>query len=175
MARARIRTWTPKAIPFGLAIALLGAWEFFVPLVGPYFGFGFESDSAWQFTGQQWELQLGPGIAAFVGGVMLSTPARGWGRLGALLAFLAGAWLVVGPSFYPVYSSGTVHPYGSEWGQALRWLGHFYGVGGLILYFAGYAHGLFTPRTLIQDVPVVPEPTATTRTVVPEQPVTRTP
>ena len=41
--------------------------------------------------------------------------------------------------------------------------------------FAGYAHGLFTPRTLIQDVPVVPEPTATTRTVVPEQPVTRTP
>jgi hypothetical protein len=106
---------------------------------------------------------------------MLMTPARGWGRLGALLAFLAGAWLVVGPSFYPVFSSGTVAPYGSELGKALRWVGHFYGVGGLILYFAGYAHGLFTPRTMIQDLPVVPEPTATTRTVVPEQPVTRAP
>jgi hypothetical protein len=173
MARGRPRTWTPKAIPFGLLIALLGAWAFFVPLVGPYFHFGFYTHTAWQFTGQQWELQLASGIAAFVGGVMLITPQRGWGRIGAALAFLAGAWLIVGPAFYPVFSSGKVAPYGSEIGMALRWVGHFYGVGGLILYFAGYAHGLFTRRTLIQEVPVAPEPTATTRTVVPEQPVTR--
>jgi hypothetical protein len=173
MARGRPRTWTPKAIPFGLLIALLGAWVFFVPLVGPYFRFGFDTHSAWEFTGKQWELQLAPGIAAFVGGLMLVTPQRGWGRPGAALAFLAGAWLIVGPAFYPVFSSGTVSPYGSEIGMALRWVGHFYGAGGLILYFAGYAHGLFTRRTLIQEVPVAPEPTATTRTVVPEQPVTR--
>jgi hypothetical protein len=168
MARRRVRSWTPKAIPVGLAIALLGAWAFAVPLVGPYFNFGFASDAAWQFSREQWILQLAPGIVAFVGGLMLMTPARGWGWLGALLAFVAGAWLVVGPSFYPVFSSGTVDPYGSELMRAVRWVGHFYGVGGLILYFAGVAHGLFARRTLIQEAPVPPDPAATERTVVPE-------
>jgi hypothetical protein len=164
----RSRSWTPKAIPLGLAIALLGGWAFFVPLLGCYFGFGFDSDTAWRFTGQQWELQLAPGIAAFVGGLMLMTPARGRGWLGGLLAFLAGAWLVSGPSFYPVFSSGHLAPYGSEMMKAVRWLGHFYGVGGLILYFSGYAHGLFARRTVIQETPLPPEPTATQHTVVSE-------
>jgi hypothetical protein len=168
MARRRTRAWTPAAIPVGLVIALLGAWAFFVPLLGAYFNFGFDSDTAWRFTGQQWELQLAPGIAAFVGGLMLMTPARGWGWLGGLLAFVGGAWLVVGPSFYPTFSSGTIEPYGSELMRAVRWVGHFYGVGGFILYFAGYAHGLFSRRTLIQETPVPPEPVATQRTVAPE-------
>jgi hypothetical protein len=34
MARRRTRAWTPAAIPVGLVIALLGAWAFFVPLLG---------------------------------------------------------------------------------------------------------------------------------------------
>jgi hypothetical protein len=151
-------------IPFGVLIALLGAWAFFVPLVGPYFNFGFASDEAWQFSARQWELQLAPGAAAFVGGVMLVLPGRrllGW--LGGALALVAGLWLVVGPSFYPVFSSGTVQPYGSEWMQALRWIGHFYAVGALILYFAGWAHGLLARRRpAVVEEPVVREPAAAT-------------
>jgi hypothetical protein len=164
----RTRAWTPQSIPFGVVIALLGAWAFFVPLIGCYFNFGFDSDSAWRFTGQQWELHLIPGLAAFVGGVMLATPARGWGRFGALLAFLAGAWLVVGPTFYPVFTSGTVEPYGSEMMRAWRWVGHFYGPGGLLLFLSGYAHGLYSRRTIIQETPVEPETVTVQRTVTPE-------
>ncbi len=162
----RPRSWTPKAIPFGLAILLLGAWAFAVPLAGGYFNFGFASDKTWQFSARQWELQLAPGIVAALGGFMLMTPARGWGRLGGLFAFLAGAWLVVGWAFYPVWASGTIEPYGSEFMRGVRWLGHLLGPGGLILYFAGHTQGLFMRRTIVEAAP--PVPAEETRVTVPE-------
>lgn len=159
------RAWTPKAIPFGLLIALLGAWVIVAALIGPAFNFGFFSDKSWNFSSEQWQLQLIPGIVAVVGGLLLMTPSSGSGSFGALLAFAAGAWLIVSPVLYPLWSSGTVKPYGgSEGMQALRWIGHFYGPGGLILYFAGYAHGLFSRRTVVQDT-TVEEPSTTQRTV----------
>ena len=166
MALRQTRAWTPKAIPFGLLIALLGAWVVAAALVGPLFGFGFFNHHSWQFGARQWELQLIPGLVAFVGGLMLMTPSRGGGAFGALLAMAAGAWLVVGPVVYPLWSSGTIHPYGSEGMKALRWIGHFYGPGGLILYFAGYSHGLFSRRTVVQETALA-EP-ATQRTVTPD-------
>jgi hypothetical protein len=42
--------------------------------------------------------------------------------------------------------------------KALRWIGHFYGPGRLILFFAGYAYGLFARRTVVQDTEVAAEP-----------------
>jgi len=42
--------------------------------------------------------------------------------------------------------------------KALRWIGHFYGPGGLILFCAGYAYGLFARRTVVQDTEVAAEP-----------------
>jgi hypothetical protein len=89
---------------------------------------------------------------------MLMMPARGGGALGALLAFAAGAWLIICPVIYPLWSSGTIEPYGTEGMKALRWIGHFYGPGGLILFFAGYAYGLFARRTVVQDTEVAAEP-----------------
>lgn len=156
--------WTPKAIPFGLLIALLGAWVIVAALIGPVFNFGFFNDTSWSFTTKQWELQLIPGAVAVVGGLLLMTPSSGSGSFGALLAFAAGGWLVVSPVLYPLWSSGDVHTFGSEGMKTLRWIGHFYGPGGLILYFAGYAHGLFSRRTVVQDTTVA-EPTTTQRTV----------
>jgi hypothetical protein len=152
--KRRVRMWTPKAVPFGILIALLGAWAFLAPLVGPYFGFGFESDDAWRFSAQQWELQLIPGLAAVAGGLMLATPARGWGRLGAGLALAGGGWLLLGPSLYPLWADGVVEPYGSETMRAVRWIGHFYAAGGLIVYLAGYADGLFTRRQRVEETQV---------------------
>ncbi len=165
MARQRSTTWTPKAVPFGFLIALLGAWVIAAALVGPLFNFGFFNDTTWQFSTRQWEMQLIPGIVAVIGGLMLMMPSRGGGALGALLAFAAGAWLIVGPILYPLWASGTIHPYGSQGMQSLRWIGHFYGAGGLILYFAGYSLGLFSRRTVVQDTQVS-EP-QTQRTVSP--------
>jgi hypothetical protein len=157
------RAWTPKAIPFGLLIALLGGWVIAAALVGPLFNFGFFNDTSWSFTREQWALQLIPGIVAVVGGLMLMTPSSGSGTLGALLAFLAGGWLVVAPVVYPLWTSGTVHTFGSEGMQTLRWIGHFYGPGGLILYFSGYGHGLLSRRTVVQDTVTTPPATATRR------------
>jgi hypothetical protein len=161
----RSRVWTPHAIPFGLLIMLLGLWAFFAPLVGGYVNLGFASDATWQFSSRQWELQLVPGLAAAAGGFMLMTPARGWGNLGVLLAFLAAAWLIVGPSFAPVFD-GDPRPYGSEFMRAIRWIAHFYGPGGLILFLAGYARGLFQRRTIVERAP--PVPVEETRVTVPE-------
>jgi hypothetical protein len=155
--------WTPKAIPFGLLIALLGAWVIVAALIGPIFNFGFFNDDTWNFSAKQWELQLIPGAVAVLGGLLLMTPSRGSGSFGAFLAFLAGAWLVVGPVVYPLWSSGDVHTFGSEGMKTLRWIGHFFGPGGLILYFSGYAHGLFSRRTVVQETQVA-EP-QTQRTV----------
>ena len=97
MAFRRSTAWTPKAIPFGFLIALLGGWVIAAALVGPLFNFGFFNDATWQFSAKQWETQLIPGIVAVVGGLMLMKPSRGGGALGALLAFAAGAWLIVCP------------------------------------------------------------------------------
>jgi hypothetical protein len=85
---------------------------------------------------------------------MLVTPSRGRGAFVALLALAAGAWLIVGPVAYPLWSSGTIQPYGSEGMKTLRWIGHFYGPGCLILYFAGYSHGLFSRRTAVPETAV---------------------
>jgi hypothetical protein len=162
----RTRAWTPKAIPFGVMVMLLAAWAFVVPLVGGYFHFGFSSNHTWQFSARQWELQLAPGIVGFVGGFMLATPARGLGRLGALLAFLAGAWLIVGWAFYPVWASGEIHPFGHPFFRGLRWLGHFLGPGGLILLFVGATQGLFMRRTIVEQAP--PAPLASQQVTTPE-------
>jgi hypothetical protein len=153
MAPRRTRRWTPKAIPFGLLILLLGGWAFAAPLAGGYFGFGFYSDATWHLSAKEWELHLIPGLAAAAGGFMLMTPSRGWGRLGGLLAFLAGAWLIAGWAFYPVWSSGTIEPYGSDFMRGLRWLGQLLGPGGLILLFAGWLHGLFMSRKVVAEAP----------------------
>src|SRR5262245_19712935 len=97
---------------------------------------------------------------------MLATPARGYGSLGRLLAFLGGSWLAVGWAFYPVWANGTIEPYGSPFWQGMRWLGHLLGPGGLILAFVGVAVGLMVRRTVVEQAP--PEPFETTRVTVPE-------
>ncbi len=162
----RTRAWTPKAIPFGMLILLLGAWVFAVALVGGYFHYGFYNNDTWNFSAKVWELQLIPGIVAFVGGFMIMTPARGWARLGALLGFLAGSWLIVGWAFYPVWANGTIEPFGSDFMKALRWLGQLLGPGGLILLFVGATQGLFMRRTIVEQAP--PAPVTTQQVTTPE-------
>lgn len=157
----RSTRWTPAAIPVGMMLMLLGAWAFVAPLVGPYFHYGFFTSSKWSFTNEyNWKLSLLAGAAIFVGGLVLTMPSRGLSSLGTLLAFAGGAWLLVGPSFWPVIYGGgpvTVHTHHSALITALLWVGYFYGTGGLTLYFTGMAHGLFARRTVVEDMPVIQE------------------
>lgn len=149
------RAGLTTTMPLGLIIALLGAWVVFVPLLGPYFGFGFESDDAWATSRVYWLLSLIPGAAAFAGGLNMGTPWRAPTWLGGLLALLAGLWLVLGPSLYPAFSAGDVSPAASsEWKTALLWIGYFYGPGALILFLSGLAEGLswHRPAVVRRDV-----------------------
>lgn len=151
--------WTPAVAPIGLILMLLGAWAFFAPLVGPYFNYGFDSDTAWQFSTQQWELSLAPGIAVFVGGLLMMLPSRGPAWLAGLLATAGGIWLIVGPSVYPLWGS-ELSPDGSTGMQTLKWIGYFYGTGALATYFAAFAQGLLSRRTSVERrvVPADAEP-----------------
>jgi len=81
----------------GVLLILLGAWGGLVPFVGPYFGYAYTPDKAWHFTLARLWLEIVPGAAAVLGGVLVAVSAR---RLlaggGAVLAALGGAWFVVG-------------------------------------------------------------------------------
>jgi hypothetical protein len=143
----------------GALIMVLAAWAAFVALVGSYFGFGLDTDEAWSFNRLHWILSVAPGIVAFAGGMMLLVPLRTPAWLGAFLALLGGLWLVIGPSSYPLVSSGGVDLLpASEAKTALRWTGYFYGSGALIVLLAGIAQGLLTrrPPEFVREEPHVP-------------------
>ena len=100
-------------IMVGLLTALLGAWAGLSVLVGPSFGWSPDGSPSWHWSLIHAALHVAPGGAALVAGVamvaIVPKAARGAGQSGAalagLLAILAGAWLVVGPSEWPVLKS----------------------------------------------------------------------
>ena len=137
---------------------LLGAWVFLVPLVGPYFNFGFFTSSTWVFSGLHWEMLLGPGLALFAGGLLMSMPAGPLSSTGGLLALLSSVWLLVGPSLHPIWSGqiaiATDHV---QWLRSLLWIGYFYGTGAMGVYLSGLVHGLLLRRPVVYDSTVIEE------------------
>jgi hypothetical protein len=150
----RTRVWSPKEVPVGVAITVLGLWAAVVPLIGPYFSFGFDTGASWVFSEQHVTLSLIPGIGAVVGGLILATPARGLSNLGRLLAALCGLWLLIGVSLHQVWDGGLAPRTTEDWKRALLWIAYFYGVGFLITYLAGIARGLITLRQRVQETQV---------------------
>src|SRR4051794_40218641 len=147
MARRRTRVWSPKAAPAATVVILLGLWAAAVPLVGPYFDFGFLTSEAWTFSEAAVTLSINPGLAAALAGFLLIRPLRSAGGLGRLLLVLSAVWLLVGPSLYPIWSDEVLQPQAdSDWKRALLWIGYFYGVGALLALLAGYVQGLVTRR-----------------------------
>ena len=55
----------------GLLLVLLGLWGALIPLVGPYFHYAYTPDSAWTLTAGRVWLEIVPGAATFVGGIIL--------------------------------------------------------------------------------------------------------
>jgi hypothetical protein len=157
--------------PIGFLIALLGLWAVFAPLVGPYFEYGFGTDDTWAFTREQWILSFAPGIVVVAGGLAMLVPLRGPAWLGGLLAALGGAWLVVGPSLYPLFSSGGLEPAAAaEWKTALLWVGYFYGTGALVLLLSGLAQGLASRPVEVVGERRLIEPSTVEETEVIEDP-----
>lgn len=144
----------------GLLLILLGAWGALVPFVGPYFHYAYTPDRTWVYTSGRLWLDIAPGAAAVVGGlIVLGTRSRVAGVLGALLAALGGAWFVAGAtvtaqlvrsgsisrSINPGLPVGTTGgPAASSLRQFLESLGFFTGTGVLIVFFAALALGRFS-------------------------------
>jgi len=139
----------------GLLLVLLGIWGALIPFVGPYFNYAYTPDRAWAWTmGRLW-LEILPGAAAVLGGLMLmGTAHRAVGVFAGWLASVAGAWFVVGPILSrlwdpPAGSAGT--PVGGPIRQVFEEIGFFYGLGAAILFLAAQALGRFTVRS-VRDV-----------------------
>src|SRR6202035_5237512 len=78
-------------------LILLGGWGALIPFVGPYFDFAYTPDQEWAWTAARGWLEVLPGAATAVGGVLLLTSRnRATAMFGGWLTVLAGAWFVVG-------------------------------------------------------------------------------
>jgi len=143
---SRLRVPRTRGAISGLLLMVLGAWAALVPFIGPYFDFGFLPDpnTAWHWTAARGWLEVAPGAAAFLGGLILLISAnRLTASLGGWLAAAGGAWLVVGPSLasqIPL-SVGAPDPAANSAVQMLEQLFYFYAVGAAIVFFAAFALG----------------------------------
>ena len=107
-----LRVPRTRGVASGLLLVLLGAWGALIPFIGPYFHFAYTPATAWAYTvGRLW-LEIMPGVATVIGGlILLATAIRPVAIVGACLAAAAGAWFALGALIAPVWTGyGTVGP-----------------------------------------------------------------
>lgn len=132
----------------GVLLALLGIWGALIPFIGPYFHYAYTPDKAWTYnTGRLW-LEILPGAAALLGGLLLmGSSGRHVKLFGAMLGIAAGAWFVVGNILAPLWT--TVAPAGipasaTTLMRAMEQIGFFGGLGVAMVLVAGLAAGRLT-------------------------------
>ena len=130
----------------GVLLIVLGAWGALIPLVGPYFHYAYTPDRAWYLTSGRVWLEIAPGAATIVGGlIVLVTSLRPMAMFGAWLAAFAGAWFAVGSTLSPLWNKGAVSGIGSPVGgtvaRAAEQIGFFTGLGVVIAIVAGIVIG----------------------------------
>ena len=55
----------------GFLLVLLGIWGAIIPFIGPYFHYAYTPDTNWTYTTARLWLEILPGAAVFLGGVLL--------------------------------------------------------------------------------------------------------
>ncbi|MGH3471840.1 MAG: hypothetical protein ACRDPG_07320 [Nocardioidaceae bacterium] len=130
----------------GVLLILLGAWGGLIPFIGPTFSYAYTPDDSWHFTmGRLW-LEILPGAAAVLGGLILLIGAhRAITIFGCWLAAVAGAWFVVGPVLSTLWNGGVPAagvPASADTTQAaMEQIGFFSGLGVVILFLASVSLG----------------------------------
>jgi hypothetical protein len=154
----------------GVLLVLLGAWGGLVAFIGPYFHYAYTPDVAWTYNTPRLWLEILPGAAVFLGGVLLIISAhRVPALLGAWLAAASGAWFALGTVLSPLWNGVTAGGSPVAHTTTMRiaeQIGFFTGLGIVIVLVAGAALGRVSavpPRV----VPVTPAPEA-----APTEPVT---
>ena len=137
----------------GSLLVLLGIWGAIVPFIGPYFNYAFGVADPWLFTADRLWLNVLPGIAVVIGGLMLgSSTNRANGGLGAWLALSGGIWYTIGPVIAQLWYAGSVsvpigEPLGATSMRVLEQLGYFYGLGALVIALAAFTLGRLSLRS----------------------------
>jgi hypothetical protein len=151
----------------GMLVALLGIWGGLIPFIGPYFHYAYTPDKAWTYnTGRLW-LEILPGAAALLGGlIMIVARSRHTALAGAMLGIIAGAWFALGNVFAPLWT--TADPAGvpastTTLMRVVEQVGFFTGLGIALVLIAAAAAGRLTA------VPGVTAPAAV-QPAEPEQP-----
>lgn len=141
----------------GLLLVLLGAWGALIPFVGPNFDFAYSQGQNW--TAARGWLEVLPGVATAVGGLLLIVSAnRASAMLGGWLATFGGAWFIVGRAFAPLLSTGSVgDPVAvTDRKRAVLELAYFTGLGTLIVFLGGAVLSRLAVRLARDVVPVTP-------------------
>jgi hypothetical protein len=143
-----LRVRRSRGVLSGLLLVLLGIWGALIPFIGPYFHYAYTPDKAWTYTtGRLW-LDILPGAAAFLGGlIVLTSSYRPTAHFGAWLAAFSGAWFALGSLIGPAWigmhmTPGT--PVGDATTRTLEQIGFFTGLGVAIVLLAAMAIGRFS-------------------------------
>ena len=144
----------------GFLLILLGAWGALIPFIGPYFDFAFTPDTEWTWTMARGWLEVLPGVATVLGGLLLlASSNRATAMLGGWLTVLAGAWFVVGRALAGPLAIGDVGTpvAATETNRVWLELTYFYGLGALIIFFGAVALGRLSVRS-VRDVAYAERP-----------------
>ena len=147
----------------GLLLILLGAWGALVPFFGPNIDWAYTTDRAWTWTTAKGWLEVLPGAAAALGGLLvLLSGNRASAVFGGWLAVAGGAWFVVGRAFAATLGIGGVGlPAASpDLKRALLEVTYFTGLGALIVFLGGAAVGRVAVRHARDVVVTQPAPVA---------------
>jgi hypothetical protein len=146
----------------GFLLILLGVWGALVPFVGPYFDFAFTPDQEWTWTTARGWLEVLPGAATALGGLLLLMSGnRATAMFGGWLTVLAGAWFVVGRALASplgIGDSGTPVA-ATETKRVWLELTYFYGLGALIVFLGAVALGRLSVRSA-RDIAYMQRPVA---------------
>jgi peptidoglycan/LPS O-acetylase OafA/YrhL len=160
-----LRMRRSRGVASGFLLVLLGLWGSLVPFVGPYFHYAYTPDAAWTYNTARLWLEILPGAAVFLAGVLLIVAAgRHIALFGALLGAAAGAWFVLGTVLSPLWNhnvplGGT--PTGSTvMMRIMEQIGFFTGLGVVVVFIAAAALG----RILALPAETVPVPVETVPT-----------
>jgi hypothetical protein len=131
----------------GLLLVLFGAWGALIPFIGPVFHYAYTPATAWTYTtGRLW-LEILPGAAALVGGlILLASALRPAAMLGAWLGVLSGAWFALSTVLHPLWPGAVWLTAGAPASatpamRVAEQVGFFTGLGVAILFVAATALG----------------------------------
>ncbi len=100
----------------GVLLVLLGAWGALIPFIGPYFHYAYTPDHSWTYNSGRLWLEILPGAAALIGGlIVLVAATRPAALFGAWLAAMSGAWFIVGQTLSTVWTANRGRPRVTRW------------------------------------------------------------